>query len=172
MHNDITAIEDAAEVLRAARRVVVFGCSGGGKSTFSQKLARVIGVRYVSMDREVFWLPGWTSRARSEQRQLIAQIVAENHWIIDGNNPAHSTFDCRAPIWSSGCGCHAGCAFGISSNAGSCTAERPAPTWRRVALSRCRTGNSFPMSGTSSGMTYRNLWRAFVGTVHRFRLSS
>ncbi|MDP9809223.1 adenylate kinase family enzyme [Rhizobium tibeticum] len=95
MPNDTTAIEDAAEVLGAARRIVVFGCSGGGKSTFSQKLARVIGVRYVSMDREVSWLPGWMSRARPEQRQRIAQIVAESHWIIDGNNP--SSLDLRLP---------------------------------------------------------------------------
>lgn len=41
MPNNISAVEDAAEALRRARRVAVFGCSGGGKSTFSQKLAPI-----------------------------------------------------------------------------------------------------------------------------------
>ncbi|KQV27976.1 AAA family ATPase [Rhizobium sp. Root1203] len=95
MPNGISSIEDAADRLRHARRIVVFGCSGGGKSTFSQKLSRTLGLRYVSMDREVFWLPGWVWRPRAEQRQLIAGIVAEDRWIIDGNNP--KSLDLRLP---------------------------------------------------------------------------
>jgi adenylate kinase family enzyme len=95
MQNAISTIEEAADLLRTARRVLVFGCSGGGKSTLSQELSRILGLRYVSMDREVFWLPGWVSRPRPEQRRLIGNIVAEDHWIIDGNNP--KSLDLRLP---------------------------------------------------------------------------
>lgn len=92
---NLTGLGEAAEVLKRADRIVIFGSSGGGKSTLAQKLARILGVRYVSMDREVFWLPGWVSRPRQEQREIIAEIVAEDGWIIDGNNP--SSLDLRLP---------------------------------------------------------------------------
>lgn len=95
MLNDISTIDGAVDALRSARRIIVFGCSGGGKSTLSQKLSRVLGLRYVSMDREVFWLSGWAPRPRPQQRQLITEIVAEDHWIIDGNNP--KSLDLRLP---------------------------------------------------------------------------
>jgi adenylate kinase family enzyme len=95
MQNAIATIEEAADLLRTARRILVFGCSGGGKSTLSQKLSAVLNLRYISMDREVFWLPGWVLRPRPEQRQRIARIVAEDRWIIDGNNP--KSLDLRLP---------------------------------------------------------------------------
>jgi adenylate kinase family enzyme len=95
MLNTISTIEEAIGRLCRARRILVFGCSGGGKSTLSQKLARALNLRYVSMDRDVFWLPGWGWRPRSEQRQRIAEIVAEDSWIIDGNNP--KSLDLRLP---------------------------------------------------------------------------
>lgn len=95
MQNAISTIEEAADLLRTARRVLVFGCSGGGKSTLSQKLSHTLGLRYVSMDREVFWLPDWDWRPRLEQRRLIESIVAEDRWIIDGNNP--KSLDLRLP---------------------------------------------------------------------------
>ncbi len=92
---NVTGLDEAAELLKRADRIVIFGSSGGGKSTLAQKLARLLGVRYVSMDREVFWLSGWVSRPRPEQREIIARIVAEDRWIIDGNNPR--TLDLRLP---------------------------------------------------------------------------
>ncbi len=91
----VTDLGEAAEFLKRADRIVIFGSSGGGKSTLAQKIARILGVRYVSMDREVFWLPGWVSRPRPEQREIIARIVNEDRWIIDGNNPR--TLDLRLP---------------------------------------------------------------------------
>lgn len=87
--------EDAAAIIAAARRILVVGCSGGGKSTLSQKLASRFDLHYVSMDREIFWLPGWQMRPRQEQRQLLAAIVAKDRWVMDGNNP--SSFDMRLP---------------------------------------------------------------------------
>ncbi|KQV81387.1 AAA family ATPase [Rhizobium sp. Root1220] len=91
----IPTVDDAVDALRSARRILVFGCSGGGKSTLSQNLSGILGLRYVSLDREVFWLPGWVLRPRTEQRTLIAGIVAEDRWIIDGNNP--KSLDLRLP---------------------------------------------------------------------------
>lgn len=92
---NFVGIEVAAEVLNAAQRVMVVGCSGGGKSTLSQALSAHFGLRYISMDKEFFWLPGWVARPRGEQRALITEAVAGERWIMDGSNP--TSFDLRVP---------------------------------------------------------------------------
>jgi adenylate kinase family enzyme len=92
---DIQIGEPAADHLRNARRIMVIGCSGGGKSTLSRKIAKALGLSYHSMDRAVFWLPDWVQRPRAEQREIISQIVAADKWLLDGTNP--SSFDLRLP---------------------------------------------------------------------------
>ncbi|AVA21494.1 ATP-binding domain-containing protein [Rhizobium sp. NXC24] len=88
-------IETAVSILRSANRILVIGCSGGGKSTLAQKIVVCLDLPYVSMDREFFWLPGWMKRDKAEERNLIAGKVAEDRWLIDGTGP--SSFDLRLP---------------------------------------------------------------------------
>ncbi|PWE55587.1 AAA family ATPase [Metarhizobium album] len=80
-------IDDAAGRLKTAERVLVIGCSGSGKSTLSQKLSSRLDLPYVSMDREIFWLPGWQMRSRPEARARLEAVVARQRWIIDGTSP-------------------------------------------------------------------------------------
>ena len=89
------AIEDAAERLKTAERVLVIGCSGSGKSTLAQKLAARLALPYVSMDREIFWLPGWQTRPRAEALARLQAIVAQERWILDGTSPG--TLPLRLP---------------------------------------------------------------------------
>lgn len=93
----VNYVDDAAGVdhIRNARRILVVGCSGGGKSTLSQKLARHFDLTYISIDRDILWLPGWRQRDRAEQRQRIAVRIAADRWVMDGTGP--STFDLRVP---------------------------------------------------------------------------
>lgn len=93
----INYVEDAfaAGQIRDARRILVIGCSGGGKSTLAQKLASHFDLTYLSIDRDILWLPGWVERSREEQRQRIVERIAGERWIMDGTNP--STFDIRLP---------------------------------------------------------------------------
>ena len=95
MPHYISADARAADLLKAAGRIMVIGCSGGGKSTLSQKLCNHLDVPYLSMDREFFWLPGWVKRAKPEERGLISEAVARDSWLMDGSGP--STFDLRVP---------------------------------------------------------------------------
>ncbi|ASW06549.1 AAA family ATPase [Rhizobium sp. 11515TR] len=89
-------IEEAASIiLHKAERILVIGCSGIGKSTLAQAIASLRGLTYVSMDRDIFWLPGWKSRPRPEAIALIEQAVAGPRWIIDGNSPG--TLPLRLP---------------------------------------------------------------------------
>jgi len=93
--NSADDIAHAAALIKAASRVMVIGCSGGGKSTLSQEIARRFNLSYISMDRDVLWLPGWVLRSREAQRPLIEALVAGERWILDGNNS--SSFDIRVP---------------------------------------------------------------------------
>ena len=88
-------IDDAASRLKAAQRVLVIGCSGSGKSTLAQKLAARLDLPYISMDRDIFWLPGWRVRPRPEARARLEAIVATERWIIDGTSPG--TLSLRLP---------------------------------------------------------------------------
>jgi adenylate kinase family enzyme len=85
----------AACLIRGADRILVVGCSGGGKSTLSQKLAWQFALTYVSIDRDILWLPGWVQRGKDEQRRRIAERIAGDRWIMDGTSP--SSFDIRLP---------------------------------------------------------------------------
>lgn len=89
------ALEDAVERLKTAKRVLVIGCSGSGKSTLARQLADRLGLPYVSMDREIFWLPGWQSRPRAEALARLQGIVAQERWIMDGTSPG--TLPLRLP---------------------------------------------------------------------------
>lgn len=88
-------LSDAARLLKTAERVLVIGCSGGGKSTLSQRIARQFDLEYLSYDRDIRWLPGWRVRDRGEQRMIVADLVSRSRWIMDGTTV--STFDLRLP---------------------------------------------------------------------------
>ena len=82
-------------MLAGAERVLVVGCSGGGKTTLALKIAERFDLIYQSLDRDVRWLPGWRERDKSEQREIISDLVAQDRWVMDGSGP--STFDIRVP---------------------------------------------------------------------------
>ncbi len=88
-------IDEAAGILQKAERVLVIGCSGTGKSTLAQAIASLRGLAYVSMDRDIFWLPGWQLRPRADSIALIEQAVAGPRWVMDGNSPG--TLPLRLP---------------------------------------------------------------------------
>jgi adenylate kinase family enzyme len=89
------AMEQAAEILGQAERVLVIGNPGGGKSTVSAALAERLDLENISMDRDVFWLPGWVLRDRQEQRAILAGMVSGDRWVMDGTGV--SSFDLRLP---------------------------------------------------------------------------
>ncbi len=65
-------------------RVIVIGTSCVGKTTFARSLARVLSFPHVEMDA-LYWQPNWIPRASDEFRALIAQAIAQDHWVTDGN---------------------------------------------------------------------------------------
>ena len=66
------------------QRVLVLGCSGAGKSTFSRRLARATDLPLVELDY-AFWQPGWVKTPREQWLMTAAALAAEPRWIMDGN---------------------------------------------------------------------------------------
>ena len=76
------------------QRILVIGCSGGGKSTLARKLGEKLALPVVHLD-VLFWKPGWVESSSDEFRSKVAAAVAEDRWIVDGN--FSRTFDIRLP---------------------------------------------------------------------------
>ena len=66
------------------KRVLVIGSGGSGKTTFSKELAARTGLPLVHLD-QLFWSPGWVAMPDDEWDALIAQVIAGDAWIMDGN---------------------------------------------------------------------------------------
>ena len=89
------SLDEAADLLVKAQRILVIGCSGGGKTTLSAKIAALRDLEFQSLDRDVRWLPGWVERDRAEQRVIISQLAQRERWVMDGSGA--SSFDIRLP---------------------------------------------------------------------------
>lgn len=89
------SLTEAASLLVTVERVLVIGCSGGGKTTFSAKIAELFDLEYQSLDRDVRWLSGWVERDRAEQREIVADMAERSRWVMDGSGA--SSFDLRLP---------------------------------------------------------------------------
>lgn len=94
MPNYISTAE-AAALLPKSNRILVIGCSGGGKTTISVDLANRLGIEYQSIDRDVRWLPNWQQRDRETQKAILLELVSRDRWVMDGSGA--STFDIRLP---------------------------------------------------------------------------
>lgn len=66
------------------KRVIVIGCPGAGKSTFARKLRDKTGLPLFFLDR-IWHLPDRTTVSREEFDAKLAEIIATDEWIIDGN---------------------------------------------------------------------------------------
>lgn len=65
-------------------RVMVIGCCGSGKSTFSRKLATLVELPIIHLD-QFYWKPNWTETPRAEWESIVGELAQKSNWIIDGN---------------------------------------------------------------------------------------
>lgn len=66
------------------KRVLIIGCGGSGKSTFSQQLHQATGLPLIHLDQE-FWHPNWVESTPGEWEQTVRRLIANPKWIQDGN---------------------------------------------------------------------------------------
>jgi adenylate kinase family enzyme len=69
------------------RRVSVVGNTGSGKTTVAVAIARALGVPHLELDA-VFHQPDWRPLERELFRDKVAQFVAGDGWVVDGNYSA------------------------------------------------------------------------------------
>lgn len=62
----------------------MIGSGGAGKSTFSRRLAARTGLPLVHLDA-LFWKPGWVESGDAEWDAKVAELIARDAWIMDGN---------------------------------------------------------------------------------------
>ncbi len=66
------------------KKIIVIGCSGSGKSTFSKKLAEITKLPLYYLDL-IYWNKDCTHISRRELIKKQKAIVKNDAWIIDGN---------------------------------------------------------------------------------------
>jgi adenylate kinase family enzyme len=67
--------------------VAVVGNAGAGKTTLAASLADRLGIRHVELDA-IFHQPNWTELPREVFRARVADLVAGDAWVVDGNYSA------------------------------------------------------------------------------------
>jgi len=77
-----------------ARRIVLLGCAGAGKTTLALRLGEAMGAPVICLD--AIWQPGWGPSEVDQFRQILAPAHAADAWISDGNF-AMASFDIRLP---------------------------------------------------------------------------
>lgn len=66
------------------KRIIVIGCPGSGKSTFSKALHEIIGVPLFHLDM-LKWNADKTTVDREVFLDRLNEVLIKNEWIIDGN---------------------------------------------------------------------------------------
>ncbi len=66
------------------QKVIVIGCPGSGKTTFAQRLSQRVGLPLYYLDA-IWHKPDKTHIPREEFEARMAEILATDAWIIDGN---------------------------------------------------------------------------------------
>jgi adenylate kinase family enzyme len=74
----------AVRGIRRARRVLVVGSGGAGKSTLAAELGEVLGLEVVHLDR-AYWKPGWREPEREEWEGSVRRLLSKDSWVMDGN---------------------------------------------------------------------------------------
>ena len=66
------------------KKIIVIGCPGAGKTTFSEKLSRATGIPLFHLDA-VWHKADRTHITRDEFDERLARIMSREEWIIDGD---------------------------------------------------------------------------------------
>lgn len=65
-------------------KIIVIGCPGSGKSTFSRKLHELTSIPLYHLDM-MYWNPDRTTVDKSVFRERLSIVMQNEQWIIDGN---------------------------------------------------------------------------------------
>jgi len=65
-------------------RIAIVGSTGAGKTTLARQLAARLGLRHVELDA-LHWEPNWIEAPQAVFLRRVAETLAEDGWVADGN---------------------------------------------------------------------------------------
>ena len=77
------------------KKIIVIGCPGSGKSTFSRELHKKTGIPLYHLDM-MYWNEDKTTVERSLFLERLSAVLQKDEWIIDGNYS--STMELRMSV--------------------------------------------------------------------------
>ncbi len=74
--------------MRAGNRILIYGPSGAGKTTFANALGAILGLPVIELDAIQFAKPKWKHSTREEYLAAFETAIeaAESGWIVEGND--------------------------------------------------------------------------------------
>ncbi|HIK42023.1 AAA family ATPase [Thermoleptolyngbya sp. M55_K2018_002] len=66
------------------QRIAIVGTSGTGKTTLAQQVGRQLGIAHIELDA-LHWEPNWTAAPSEVFRARVAEALAGDCWVADGN---------------------------------------------------------------------------------------
>jgi len=66
------------------KRILVIGCCGTGKSTFSKKIGILKNIKVYHLDK-LYHSSGWTPKPKEEWIKIVKELSSKDKWIMDGN---------------------------------------------------------------------------------------
>lgn len=66
------------------KKVIVIGCPGSGKSTFSRALHEIVGIPLYHLDM-MYWNADRTTVEKSVFLERLHAVLEKDRWIVDGN---------------------------------------------------------------------------------------
>ena len=66
------------------KKILVIGCCGAGKSTFSKKLHSILNLEIIHLD-QYYHKPNWEEPEKAEWEKIVNSLVQKPSWIMDGN---------------------------------------------------------------------------------------
>lgn len=68
----------------SAKRILLIGCGGAGKSTLARRLGEMTGLPVVHLDR-LYWTGEWEHLSADDFDRALEAALEKPEWIIDGN---------------------------------------------------------------------------------------
>jgi adenylate kinase family enzyme len=86
--------EASVSAIRDARRILVLGSSGSGKTYLSERLAEILGLGVIHLDAH-FWRPDERPQPDEKWREIVSSLCRREAWIMDGTY--ERSLDLRIP---------------------------------------------------------------------------